>query len=289
MKAIGAYVGEDFPMSLQYLESALSDNLWKQTTGREVVYLLAGNVLSRQALPVLLAEGETRGMETIKLAEEYYSQALISADPKGVYARAYIGLAGVQNFHAIYKARLSADYGDIDVAALEKEEEFLDKALSATYQPVSADIEEKVAFNRAQVFLLRYQLSNDPIYLKDAEINYQLVVESYASGNSAVRELCAHSHSGLALIARIGGKTEDALREYKEAFKITRIPSLQGMYLYHIGNVYYESADYENAFKYYTSALEMREDLEKRISDEQLRIIQERINEIEKKLGNGTT
>jgi tetratricopeptide (TPR) repeat protein len=280
IKAIGAYVGEDFPKSLDYLNTALSDDLWKQTSGREVVYLLAGNVVSRQALPVLLEEGESRGVETIQLAEEYYNLAIQSAKQKGDYARAYIGLAGVQNFYAIYKARLTSNLDDVDFRALEKEEEYLKRALFASYKPQTADIVEKVAFNRAQVFLLRNQLSGIPSELDQAEINYQIVVDSYNSGNARVRELAAHSYSGLALVARARGEIDDAIREYDKAFGITRIPSLQALYLYHIGNVYYESGEFENAVKYYTSALEMREDLAKRISEDQIQIIEDRIEEI---------
>ncbi len=285
MKAIGAYIGEDFPKSLQYLNIALADDLWKQASGKEVVYLLAGNAASREALPILLNEGETRGLETIRLAEKYYSQAIQSATPKGEYARAYIGLAGVENFYTIYKARLSNDLNDTDLKALDREDSYLNKALSADYRSASADIEEKVAFNRAQVLLLRYQLSQDAGYLANAETNYGMVINSYNSGNLRVRELAAHSYSGLALIARARGNAPEAIQAYNKAFAITRIPSLQGMYLYHIGNVYYETGDLQNSLKYYVSALEMREDLAKRISKEQIEVIQERVDEIQKKLG----
>lgn len=283
MKAIGAYVGEDFPKSLEFLEFASADHLWKQTTGKEVIYLLAGNVLSRQALPVLLTEGESQGLETIKQAENYYNLAIQSAELKGSYARAYIGLAGVQNFYAVYKARLSSDLEDIDLSAVEREEEFLSKALEATYQPDTADIDEKVAFNRAQVFLLRNQLAGTNYDLDQAEINYQIVIDSYNSGNSRVRELAAHSYSGLALVARANKDNVDAIAQYEHAFKTTRIPSLQALYLYHIGNVYYEVGDFNNALKYYESALEMREDLQKRIPSNQIKIIQDKIKEIKDK------
>lgn len=282
MKAIGAYVGEDFEKSLQYLESGLEDSLWKQTTGREVIYLLAGNVTSRQALPILLKNNQEEALEIISKSETYYQQALLSAQPKGEYARAYIGLAGVQNFYALYEARLSNNYADINLDSLEKQEEYLDLALLSNYQSPSADIEEKVAFNRAQVFLLRSQLLNNPSQLlSQSEDNYKIVIESYELGNKRLRELAAHSYSGLALISRSKNHQGESIERYLKAIEITRIPSLQALYLYHIGNVYYEVGDFQNALKYYSIALDMKEDLLKRVSAEQVQIIENRIIEIQ--------
>jgi tetratricopeptide (TPR) repeat protein len=281
MKAIGAYVGEDFEKSLQYLEIGLSNNLWKQTSGQEVVYLLAGNVASRLALPVLLQEGEEQALKTIIRAENFYQLAIQSAAHKGNYSRSYIGLAGVENFLAVYKARLSNDYSDIDLAALEREEEYLNLALSADHKPPSADVEEKVAFNRAQVFLLRSQISEDAALLDQANEQYQIVIDAYNSGNKRLRELAAHSYSGQALIARGKGQFDAAIAKYKMAFEITRIPSLQALYLYHIGNVYYETNDQQNALKHYLAAIEMEEDLLKRISPEQLKNIENRIQDLQ--------
>lgn len=281
MKSIGAYVGEDFEKSLQYLEAGLSNNLWKQTSGQEVVYLLAGNVASRLALPVLLQEGEEQALENILRAENFYQRAIRSAANKGSYSRSYIGLAGVENFLAIYKARLSNDYSDIDLAAMERAEEYLNLALTADHKPPSADIEEKVAFNRAQVFLLRSQMADDAALLDKANEQYQIVIDAYNSGNKRLRELAAHSYSGQALIARGKGLSDDAVKNYQTAFEITRIPSLQALYLYHIGNVYYETNDHQNALKYYLAAVEMEEDLLKRISTEQLKNIKNRIQELQ--------
>ena len=141
-----------------------------------------------------------------------------------------------------------------------------------------------MAFNKAQLALLRYQYSGQEQHLFDAEANYKFVIDSYDAGNVRVRELAAHSHSGLAIIARHREDSKTAIAEYNKAFKTTRTPSLQAMYLYHIGNVYYEIDDLENALDYYQKALEMRDDLEKRVPGDQIRIIEQRTLEIEAKL-----
>lgn len=284
MKAISAYIGEDFSLALSYLERASSDDLWKKMQGKEVIYLLAGNTSSREALPLLLDKGQKAGINAITQAESYYHLALESASYKGEYARAYIGLAGVQNFLALYKSRLSGNLSDVDSDALVKEEEYLDQALVATYRPETADIEEKVAFNRAQVALLRYQLSSKDADLIYAYENYLIVIQAYESGNSRVREIAAHSHAGLAIIARTRIQPDAAIDEYKKAFELTHMPSLQALYLYHIGNVYYDDLhDYSMALEYYNKALDMREDLAKRITQSQIKIIESRVEELQLK------
>lgn len=283
IKAIGAYIGEDFPLALSFLEKAIDDALWKKTAGREVIYLLAGNAASRYALPTLLADqedSETKALEINHQAEIYYQEAIIEAMDKGDYSRAYIGLAGVENFIAMYKARITGQLSDVDLDALDREEQYLAQAVDADYKPKSADIAEKVYFNLAQISIIRYQFFAREDFLLDAEKNYLAVIESYEHGNLRVRELCAHSHSGLALIERYRKNYKTAIDEYLDAYKITQIPSLQALYLYTIGNVYYENDDYDSALRYYKSALDMREDLAKRIPEGNIQIIEDRIQQI---------
>lgn len=286
MKAIGAYSGEDFPLSLEYLQKALNEDLWKQTTGAEVIHLLAGNVLSRQSLPTLLSEGADAALVVIQQAEEQYEQALIAASDKGEYARAYVGLAGVENFYAVYKARLSNSYSNVDLTALDKEDEYLDKALTANYQSETADIEEKVAFTRAQIYFLRFYLTQEEHFLVDAQDNYEKVVLSFEKGNIRVRELAAHSYSGIAIIMRSYPEPDyDVIVEYYlKAFETTQTPSLQAMYLTHLGNVYYDIGNCGEAYRYYESALAMEGDLDKRITETQVSTMKSRVVECKNKM-----
>ena len=266
---------------MEYLQKALNDDLWKQTTGSEMIYLLAGNVLSRQAFSVLLSEGEYTALSLIQQAEEHYKNALVAAQEKGDYARAYIGLAGVENFYAIYKARLSNDYADVNLNALNRQEEYLYKALNASYQPETADIKEKVAFIRGQLSFLRFYLTNDHRFLVDAQKNYEQVLFSYEDGNTRITELAAHSYSGIAIVMRSYSQPDyDAILDfYQKAFITTETPSLQAMYLAHQGNVYYEMENCTETIRYYESALAMEGDLEKRITEAQITIMKQRILE----------
>ena len=194
-----------------------------------------------------------------------------------------MGLAGIENFYAVYKARLSNDYADVDLVALDSEDDYLDKALTASYQSETADIEEKVAFTRAQVYFLRYYLTEDLSFLVGAQANYEQVISSYEQGNVRVRELAAHSYSGVAIVMRSYPQPDyDAIIGfYLKAFETTRTPSLQAMYLTHLGNVYYEIENCEEAVRYYKNALVMEGDLDKRITENQISIIQNRVTECE--------
>jgi tetratricopeptide (TPR) repeat protein len=272
LKGLTAFVGEDFPLSLNYFGQAQSSNLWEDTRGKEVVYMLAGNTSARLAnyyvLQGQLAEADSAIMKT----EEYYKKAL---DSRPDYARAYLGLGNVEYYYATRPAISSGNISDIDTHALEKVDNFLQSAINAKSQPSTADIKEKVAFNKAQAELISFQLTRDHAYLDKAIENYFIIVNAFDHGNVRLRELAAHAHSGLGLIYRIQKKPTEALSHYESAISLTHSPSMEALYIYYEGRTYLEMKNVEEAKKYYQAALDRYADLRKRMSQDQILKIQE--------------
>ena len=164
----------------------------------------------------------------------------------------------------------------------------LDKAEQALYSPVTSDIPEKAAFNRAQIDLFQYQLQHADEELVSARANYQFVIDLYQKGNIRVRETAGHSYAGLAIIERLGKQSETAIKDYQEAIKITRVPSLQAQYMLQIGNTYYADNQPENALEYYRETLDRKHDLENRVPPATIAELEKRVKELEGRLSNQT-
>jgi hypothetical protein len=288
VKAIGSFWGDDYERSLGYLEAALNSTLWEKESGKEVIHIIAGNCESRYAQYLLVNGKDAEALAAIERARSDYRSAdeLTHADGRGDYGRAFIGLAGVESFYAWQTSLLTNDLQDIDLAALEREKTLLEAAEKALYNPPTSDIPEKVAFNRAQIELLSFQLNRAAADLASARADYQFVIDSYQQGNIRVREMAGHSYVGLAIIERIGKQIETAIENYQKAIKITRVPSLQAQYILQIGNTYYADGQPENALKYYQETLDRKQDLENRVPPATISDLEKRVEEIKQALSN---
>ena len=290
VKAIGSFWGEDYDRSLSYLDTALDSDLWEKESGKEVIHIIAGNCESRYALYQFVNEDEPGARAAIERARAHYRAAneLTQRDGRGDYGRAYIGLAGVASFYALQTSMLTNNLQDVNLAGLEGETAMLDKAEKASYNPVTSDIPEKVAFNRAQIDLFLYQLQHVDAHLASARTNYQFVIDAYQNGNLRVREMAGHSYAGLAIVERLEGHIETALQNYQEAIKITRVPSLQAQYMLQVGNTYYANQQADKALEYYQETLNRRHDLENRVPALTITELEKRVRELEGKLSNQT-
>lgn len=283
IKGLGAYLEQDFELANTYFEQALQPALWKNPTGLEVIYLLRGNLSIRQIREMLDSSNLDAAYQLAQQAENYFDQSLEASLSigKGTYARAYLGLAGVESFYAIAKARLANDVNFIDPNALKKQEEYLTLALSADYQPETSDIPEKVAYSRAQIALAYYQLTQDEKYLESAQTNYQVVVNAFRNGNQRVSELSALSYSGLASIANLRKSPEEAVTHYLAGFELTSSPALKAQILVNIGRTYDVAGDTQNALQYYRDALERISDLRKVMPAHDIEMIRQRIETLQ--------
>lgn len=290
VKSIASFLGENYARSLDYLSSALASSLWDTQSGEEVIDIIAGNAATKFGLSLNANGNVDQAINEIEKARSYYdaANAITMADGKGDYARSYIGLAGVENFYAVLKTTTSNNINDIDLSAIDHEQKLLDKALTASYSPLTADIPQKVAFDRAQIYLTLYQLKKDNNDLVNAKTNYQSVINSFNGGNIRIREMAAHSYAGLAIIARITRDVKSALSDYQSALKITRIPSLQAQYLLQLGNTYYAEGDLKSALMYYEETLKRKNDLKNRVPASTISDLETKVNQIKQSLQTTT-
>ncbi len=285
IRGLGAYIGQDFELANNYLQKAVEPELWKNPSGKEVLYLLLGNMSIRQTR-VLLDDMDKEGAyEIAEQGKEFFNQALnISIESgKGSYARAYLGLAGLENMYAITDARLHNDIRLINQEALEHMDSYLTQASEAEYKPITADIPEKVAYSRGQMALTYYLLTGDEEYLNAAYESYTNVITSYKQGNRRLTEFAALSLTGLANVEKLRGNSEQAIENYSDAFEITHSAALKAQILINIGQIYDQKGDLENALTYYQDGIERETDLKKVMPEANITAIKQRIQEI--KLG----
>lgn len=278
---LGAYVGEDFAIAQGYITQASNPSLWSNSNGLEVVYLLNGNMEIRHARTLMVNKDLVGTLESIDLARKYFNEALdISAkNGEGDYVRAYLGMAGVESLAAIAETNIKGDASLIDTNALENVLRLLDQAEKADYIPETADVNTKVNYSKAQVYLGYFAKTGDSKYLSDAQKYYQLVVDEFEeTGNKRIIEFTALSHSGLGHIAAQNNQLEIAVNRFLSAQEISSNPSLKVQCLVSIGDIYFSNKVYDKALKYYQDALVRRNDLEKAISKERISEIEKRIN-----------
>jgi len=281
---LGAYIGEDFTRAQDYIAKAGDPGLWNNTSGLEVVDLLKGNLELRRARTFLVQKDLPEGQKSIDLARTYFNNALDTSlkNAKGHYARAYLGLAGVESLAAVAKTQVTGDVSAIDTAALEKVLELLSTAEQADYTPETADVTVKVNYSKAQVNLAYFAKTGDAGYLNEAQKYYQLVVAEFEkTGNQRIADFATLSHTGLGHIAAQRNQVDEAVKNFQAAYKLTSNPSLKVQCLVNIGDIYFTHKDYARALDSYRSALARKNDLEKAISQEKITEIQQRIDSIQ--------
>lgn len=260
VNSLGSYLGENYQQALIPISAALKSPLWESEGGQEVIYILAGNIEQRYAQQLNLAGQEEQALQEIKQSQIFYTAAnqLSQSAGMGEYARAYIGLAGVDHFYATYKSNTSCLLEDIDLKKIDLEKLKLDSAEKAENRPDTADIPEKIAFDRAQIDLTLYALEPGRTSLEDVKKNYNFVISSYTNvknPNLRIREMAGHSYAGLAFVNWYSGNDAEVETNFDLAITTTETPSLQAGYLKSFGNYYSYNKNYEKALIYYREAL----------------------------------
>lgn len=262
VNSLGSYLGENYQLALIPISAAIESPLWESEGGKEVIYILAGNIEQRYAQQLNLAGQEKQALKEIGQAQNFYSLAneLSQSGGMGEYARAYIGLAGIEHFYATYKSRTSCQLEDIDLEKIGLEKDKLNSAEKAKNSPITADILEKIAFDKAQIDLTLYAIGPTSIKLEDVEKNYNFVISSYTNSedpNLRIQEMAAHSYAGLAFINWYSGNDASVETNFNLAITTTETPSLQAGYLKSFGNFYSYKENYEKALIYYKEALDI--------------------------------
>ncbi len=189
-KGLGLYLTHYYEGALAFFQKANDDNLWQFNSGREVIYLFVGNCAGKTG--------------DLLLAENSFNKALeIEKD----YARAYIGLGGVYYSYSLKKFTENNIPPNNDEMA--RALELFEKATSIEGQPETADILEKAAFGKGQIFLAQW-LAGQPSHSDSSEgeellveaINqFDIVVTQFDNGkNPRLQELASEANARLGLI-----------------------------------------------------------------------------------------
>ncbi len=264
INSIGSFLGENYEQALNTISYALVSPLWENEDGKEVIYIIAGNIAVRYAQQLNLAGEEHLALNEAEQARDFYLLAneISVTREKGGYARAYIGLAGVEHFYATYKSQTSCQVNDIDEIKLNSEKKWLADAEKAKNRSITADIPEKIAFGRAQIDLTLYTLDFGSVDLEGVKNNFNLVINSYegtGGKNLRIQEIAAHSYSGLALTNWLNGDFQEVEENFNLAVTTTESPSLQAVYLKSLGDYYANKQIYKKALVYYKESMKIRE------------------------------
>ncbi len=197
------YTERMYESALAYFQTIDNDILWKNTQGREILYLFIGNCQGR--------------LNKLVLAQEAFETS-ISIDNE--YARAYVGLANIYYLRALQPVSNTQEFAKIDLILLEKSEKTYKKALNSSNQPSLADIKAKVHFGLGQVHLAK-SLADSTVTVQQAITEFMTVIDIYANGeNPRIEELASESYARLGLIYEAAEKYEQAVNAYEQASEV---------------------------------------------------------------------
>lgn len=246
------YSVDDFEHALDYFARAETTPGWLETAGKEVIYLLLGNATVRKA-----AEDDTT--ETLDTAAAYFEKAL---SINQAYARARVGQAGV-----LYLMGIGDPHGEpleaIDVTKLDESAAYYEAALKLGDPPASANIETKVHFGLGQVNVGRFvhALVTEGDWqtpLDRARAEFSEVVQEYERGNVQVASLASLAHQRLGLLARMLGRTEEAIASYRQAIELAT-PYYQAYCYTRIGEIHAGEGEIQSAIEAYAEAVRIAE------------------------------
>jgi hypothetical protein len=247
------YSVDNFEKASELFLQAKEVKGWSDMAGKEVIYLLLGNVNNRRA-------SQEKSPKYLEDSLTYFDKAFELSH--NTYARALVGKAGV-----LYLLSLGNftddDFTSIDLAKLDETNVLYDNALELP-APESANIGAKVHFGLGQTDLARFlhELAtggDSNRLLAQAEMEFQEVVKEYNGGNVRIANLAGHSYARLGLIAaHFHGNTNDAVDLYNNAINLVT-PYYQSYFNTTIGELYVDSCQLDLAMKAYQDAIEMAE------------------------------
>lgn len=219
--------------ALSILQPAKEIAAWRDEQGKEVLYLLTGNIAGRIAsaklseaghLEVIVRDDVIATSEvTLTEAEDDYLFAL-ELDPE--YARAYVGLGSVYYLRALFPFARTLDYADVDTADLDLAIATYNKAQTAQHQPAGTNIAAKVHYGLGKTYLMKaLAVGLPPSVVYDSAIaEFELVIEAYGNGSEPLLvQHAAESYASLGLISRLRGDFADAIAQYERAIAISQI------------------------------------------------------------------
>lgn len=216
---------DDAEEALVYFQQAETIDGWFKSAGKEVIYLLIGNALGRQA-------SIEKSDENLASASENYSTALeINPD----YSRAKVGLASVLYLIALGDPK-DRSFGSVDREMLDQAEALFKEASLDGNAPESANVSTKSVFGLGQIYFVKSQMLGDE-WIEKAKIEFKKVTADYESGDERISETASHAYARLGLFAWNEGDTDTAVEFFRKGIAIAS-PYYQGFYYATIGDIY---------------------------------------------------
>ncbi|KAA3654905.1 MAG: hypothetical protein DWQ04_33950 [Chloroflexi bacterium] len=192
----------------------------KNDSGAEVLYLLIGNTLGKQAAALRQNANDidqenvdTEATELLIEAIAYYEKAL-AIDPE--YARGYSGIGSAAYLLAL------GDGSEVNKNQLLTSITSLNAGLAAQNKPPNSFVETKLHMNLGQSYLL-LSFIDETVGFEPAIQEFDRVVadhEGLAEPNGIVRELAGEAHARLGLIAFESGNIDQAITAYETAIDL---------------------------------------------------------------------
>jgi len=238
------YSNDDFEMALDYFSSAQDTKGWLDSAGKEVLYMLLGNIYIRMA-------SRDKNPDYLSSAHDAYVSAL-QIDP--TYIRASLAQANVLYLEALGDPT-NPSFDTVDQEKLNSAQIQFEEALKEKNPPAGINVYPKAHFGLGQIYLVKALPSSQEDWLEKARKEFAAVVEEYESGNEAIIYYSSHAYARLGLIERQLGNADSAAEYYQKAISIAS-PYYQGFYYTKLGDLYHDSGDnpqaiwaYENAVK----------------------------------------
>lgn len=198
------YSIEKYQTSYALLQELVSNPLWADVGGLQLLYVLIGNAAGRS--------GE------INQAEIAYQKAL-EIDPE--YSRAYLGLASIYYIQSL--DGLQNDLSAANNELLEKSISFYQHAAIVKNIPPSSNTFVKIDFGLGQCYTV-LGFSLDPSMFSEAVSKLESVIEEYNdTKNEEIRIFAGEAHARLGLIFAYADEQQKSIEEYEKAIALLEI------------------------------------------------------------------
>jgi tetratricopeptide (TPR) repeat protein len=239
-----SYYATDNPTkALEYYTQAEQNDYWPRTDGKEIIYLLLGNAMLRQASVEFTSA-------TLSAARDNYQQAL-EINPG--YARAKVGEAVTLYMMALGDPEKISE-ATLDQGMLQQALTTYQEALAMGQAAGDAEIEPKVHAGLGQIYFVQGLIGQAGM-IEQAKAEMQWVVDAFEQGDTHLATRAGYAHGYLGTIATVERDTDGAIAQFQQAVKMAT-PFYQSFYYTRLGNVYCEKGQTDLALAAYQDAID---------------------------------
>jgi tetratricopeptide (TPR) repeat protein len=249
--AIGlSYYSADNPAkALEYFQQAEQNPYWPRTDGKEIIYLLLGNALIRQAA---LQPDE----DVLAAGYDYYTEAL-TIEPS--FVRAKLGEAAT--LYMMANAEFSrAPTSTVGCVMLQQSADTYQQAHGMSGGVGSENLEAKVHYGMGQVYLVRGVYCEagaaQQAEFERGRAEFEAVTSEYEGGNSSIESRAGSSYGLLGTLAVMSEDYDAAIAYYRLAVEHA-FPSQQIFYYSRLARIYCQQGRAEEAARAYQDAIDL--------------------------------